>query len=117
MAPVAAVATSVCCALPIALVTLGLGSVMASLVGSVPWLVELSRHKEWAFAAAGAVLAGDCLLLYRGRAACDPGDGCHVTRPLGRWLRRVYWASVGLYLLGLASAYLSVPIVKVLDRT
>lgn len=116
LSPVAALFSLVCCAMPIALVTLGLGSVVASLVSSAPWLVELSRHKAWVFLAAGAVLVGNYLFLYRGPAACDPGDACHATRPLGRWLRRLYWGSVGVFLLGLAAAYLSVPLVNLLDR-
>ena len=39
--------TLVCCALPIILVTLGLGAVSAALFSSLPFLVDLARQKVW----------------------------------------------------------------------
>lgn len=48
--PVAVAGTLICCALPITLVSIGAGGVVASLVGSAPWLADLTRHKEWVFA-------------------------------------------------------------------
>lgn len=111
--PVAVGGTLVCCALPIALVAVGAGSAVATLVESAPWLVTLSRHKEWVFVAVGILLAMNYWALYYARtAACQPGGACHPSRPLGRWLRRVYWASVGLYGLGFTAAYLSLPIAR-----
>ncbi len=64
MAPVAVLGTLICCALPIVLVALGAGSVVASLVSTAPWLVVLSRNKEWVFLVAGGLLAADYLILY-----------------------------------------------------
>lgn len=113
--PIAVSATLVCCALPIALVSLGLGSVMASLVSGAPWLATLSRHKEWAFLAAGLLLALNYWVLYRSSRGCEPGQACSPDRRLGRWLRRVHWGSVGLYGIGLAAAYLSGPLVQLLE--
>lgn len=113
--PVAVMGTLVCCALPIALVSVGAGSVVASLVSTAPWLVSLSRHKEWVFLGSGLLLAANYWALYRsGGAACRPGGVCHPSHPLGRWMRRVYWSSVTLYAVGFAAAYLSLPIAKVL---
>jgi hypothetical protein len=48
--------TLLCCVLPVLLVSLGLGTAVASLTSSAPWLVELSRHKEWIFAASFLML-------------------------------------------------------------
>lgn len=42
--------TLVCCALPILLVTLGMGASVAALVSAAPWLVTLSHYKGWMFA-------------------------------------------------------------------
>lgn len=104
--PVAVLGTLTCCAVPIALVTLGAGSVMASLVSAAPWLVVLSQHKAWVFLFAGLMLTGDYWILYRSTSApCRPGGRCHVSHPFGRTMRRVFWASVSLYVLGLATAY------------
>jgi len=57
--------TLVCCALPTVLVTLGLGAVVAGVVSSLPWLVWLSRHKEWVFLGAGLLIAGNWALMAR----------------------------------------------------
>ena len=65
LAPVAVFGTLICCALPIVLVALGAGSVVASLVSTAPWLVALSRNKEWVFLVAGGLLAADYWILYR----------------------------------------------------
>lgn len=112
--PVAVSATLVCCALPIALVAIGAGTVVASLVSAAPWLVALSRHKAWVFAFAGLLLAADYWALYRSGRACRPGGVCHTSHPLGRWMRRVYWASVAAYGVGLFAAYLSLPVAQLL---
>jgi mercuric ion transport protein len=42
--------TLLCCALPSILVLVGLGATVASVLSSVPWLVTISRHKDWVFA-------------------------------------------------------------------
>lgn len=111
--PVAVLGTLVCCALPITLVAVGAGSVVASLVSTAPWLVALTRHKEWVFLVSGLLLVANYLALYRSRGlACEPGRVCHPAHSLGRWLRRIYWGSVSLYFVGFAAAYLSLPITK-----
>ena len=115
--PVAVMGTLVCCALPITLVSLGAGSVVASLVSTAPWLVALSRHKEWVFALSGLLLAANYWALYRsGGAACEVGGVCHPSHPVGKWMRRVMWGSVGLYVVGFAAAYLSLPLATLMGK-
>ena len=67
--------TLICCALPILLVSLGLGAVSASLFASYPFLVTLALHKTWMFLGSAVVLALTGWLLYRPGRACptDPG--------------------------------------------
>jgi hypothetical protein len=111
--PIAVVGTLVCCALPIMLVTLGAGSVVASLVSTAPWLAVLSRHKGWVFAISGLLLVLNYWALYRDRGvACQPGGVCHPSHPVGRWMRRILWGSAALYLVGFTASYLSLPIAK-----
>ena len=66
--------TLVCCALPITLVTLGLGTTVASMASAAPWLVELSQHKGWIFLGSGGLLGMALWAIYRpGRAGpTDP---------------------------------------------
>ncbi len=113
LAPVAVVGTLICCALPIVLVALGAGSVVASAVSTAPWLVAWSRNKEWVFLVAGALLAADYWILYRSTSgACQPGGVCHVSHPFGRRMRRVFWGSCALFLAALAAAYLLLPVAQ-----
>ena len=112
--PVAVATTLVCCALPITLVSLGLGSTMAVLISVAPWLVTISRYKIWFFLGTGLVLALTYWMLYRSaRLRCVPDAQCAPANPLGRWARRVFWASVALYLVGVGTAY--TPLVRWLD--
>ena len=39
-------ATLICCAIPILLVTLGMGAVVASMASAAPWLIELSAKSS-----------------------------------------------------------------------
>lgn len=111
--PVAVLGTTVCCALPITLVSLGLGSVVASLVSTAPWLVVLSQHKAWVFLLAGGLLVANYWALYRG-GACQPGGFCDPAASGGRWLRGVFWGTTGVYALAVFAAYLSVPVARLL---
>ena len=113
LAPVAVLATLICCALPIVFVALGAGSVVASLVSTAPWLVGLSRNKEWVFLVAGGLLAADYWILYLSTSrACQPGGVCHVSHPFGRWMRRLFWGSFALFAAALSAAYLLLPVSK-----
>lgn len=113
--PVAVLGTTVCCALPITLVSLGLGSVVASLVATAPWLVALSQHKAWVFLLAGVLLVANHRALYRaGGSACRPGGVCDPNRPVGRWMRRTFWMTAGLYAAAVFAAYLLVPVTNLL---
>ena len=94
--------TLVCCAIPAALVAIGAGAALSSLVSVFPQVVWLSEHKEGLFAFAGLAMAASGWLQWRNRTApcpVDPGlrDACLRTRNLSL---RVYFASVALYLVG-----------------
>src|ERR1700738_5431629 len=75
----ASVGTLLCCALPSLLVLAGLGASVASTLSALPWLVTLSRHKQWTFAVSGALIAMSFLNTYymapRLRTQdCNPND-------------------------------------------
>lgn len=103
--------TLVCCALPIALVSLGLGATVASMVSASPFLVTLSLYKTWVFAFSGGLLALSAWYMYR------PGRACPVDPQLGKlcdraqiWNRRIHWISVVLWGIGFFAAFLSLPL-------
>lgn len=107
----ASTGTLVCCALPIILVTLGMGATVAALTSSIPFLITLSLHKTWVFAGSALMLALSGWIMYRPGRACpaDPqlGAVCNRTHI---WNRRVYWASVILWAVGFFAAFLALPL-------
>ncbi len=108
--------TLICCALPIILVTLGLGATVAAFTSSFPLLVTIAQHKAWVFAGSGALLLVSGWLMYRAGRACpaDPELGrlCDQTQV---WNRRIYWSSVTLWGVGFFAAYLALPLRILLD--
>lgn len=107
--------TLLCCALPILLVTLGLGSVMAAVTMQLPFLVTLSEYKVVLFGVSVVLLALSAWLLWR-KAACpvEPtlAARCQRTNVLGK---RFFWFASSLWLIGFVSAYLLLPLRQWLD--
>jgi mercuric ion transport protein len=115
LALVASTGTLVCCALPIILVVLGLGSTVAALTSAAPWLVTLSLHKTWVFAGS-ALLIGLAAYWQMLPWACpnDPAQAV-ACRRLRRTARALAIAAAGLWLIGFFAAYLMEPIARWLD--
>lgn len=94
--------TLVCCALPALLVTIGAGSVMASLASNVPGLIWISAHKLGVFIFAGCMLLIGGFMQYQARfKACPIEEGqaraCSSSRRVSIY---VYFFSLSLYLIG-----------------
>jgi mercuric ion transport protein len=117
LTPIAVLGTLVCCALPIALVGVGLGSVLVSLLGAAPWIIALQHYKAWIFAFSALVLGVNYWALYRSGRICTTDGVCHPSHPVGRWMRRTYWGSVAAYIVGFVAAYLSLPLARLLGYT
>lgn len=99
--------TLVCCALPAALVAVGAGAALASLVGTVPQLVWLSEHKGPLFAIAAGMLAVAGVFQWRSRFAPCPADpalaaACQRQRRVSAW---IYGISVAIFAVGFAFAF------------
>ena len=110
------VGTLLCCALPSLLVLLGLGATVASVLSSVPWLVTLSRHKDWVFAISGVMIVGNFAYVYLvapkllGESASCPADQPGTCDVASRASRVVLWISGAVYVVGFLSAYLLGPL-------
>jgi hypothetical protein len=116
LSPFTSFGTLICCALPSLIVLLGLGATVGAVLSAAPWLVTLSRHKEWVFAVSGTLIAGNLLYVYvlsprlRARgAACSP-DAPEACDTATRVSRILLWVSAGLYAVGFFTAYLLGPI-------
>lgn len=105
--------TLVCCAIPIALVTLGLGSVVVGMTNAAPWLISLTEHKSWVFGGSAFLLLIAGWTLYRSGRTCptDP-ELARKCATMDRWNRRVYWTSVVLWIVGFVAAYLALPVAR-----
>ena len=108
--------TLLCCALPILLVSLGLGAAVAGMVGAAPWLVTLSQHKAWLFVGTAVLLAAGGALIYRPGRTCptDPELACPCA-VADRWNRRVWWFALGIWAIGTFMAYLWLPLWKFIN--
>lgn len=99
-------ATLVCCVIPIALVTLGMGAAVASMASAAPWLIALSMYKNWVFAISGALIGAAVWAVYRPGRTCpaDPelAAACAVA---DKWNKRFLWVSGILWLIGFIAAY------------
>jgi mercuric ion transport protein len=112
--------TLLCCALPSLLVLFGLGASVASMLTFVPWLVTLSRHKQWTFALSGLLITLGFLNVYliaprfKTKGACEPGDdACGVASKASKIM---LWMSAAIYVVGFFVAYVLGPILSTLDR-
>ena len=113
--------TLLCCALPSLFVLFGLGATVATVLSEAPWLVAMSRHKNWVFLVAGLLISGNFVYVYSiaprlqvRSGACDPSDSS-ACQTASRFSRVVLWCSAGLYLIGCFTAYLLGPILVHFD--
>lgn len=103
--------TLICCALPIILVTLGMGATVAALTSAFPFLIVLSQHKIWVFVFSGLMLAMSAWFIYRPDQSCpvEPLQtrSCEVAKV---WNKRIYWFSVIIWSIGFFAAFIALPV-------
>ena len=101
--------TLVCCVLPAALVLLGAGSVMASLISAVPGLVLISANKPLVFGLAGVGLLLGGFALWRqatyGSCPIDP-DRRRACLRLQRQARALFSVSLLAYLVAVVVTFI-----------
>lgn len=99
--------TLLCCAIPITLVTVGMGTVVASMASSLPWLVTLSMYKGWMFLVSGLLIALSAWSVYRPGRSCptDPTLAAACQRA-DRLNRKFILLSGAMWLIGFAAAFI-----------
>ena len=109
--------TLLCCALPALLATVAGGVALSALISAFPWLIPLSRNKDWIFAIAGILILLSGILTFRpqGKIACTltGGKGCEVA---GGFTRAIFFVSLGIYLTGGFVAYALVPLLRWVEK-
>ncbi len=103
--------TLLCCALPILLVTMGFGAVVASVTSQSPWLVTLVEQKFWMFSISGGLLALSAWVIWSQRKTCptDP-DLALYCQQAKRWNLRLFWVALTIWTVGFFAAYLALPL-------
>lgn len=113
------VSTLLCCALPSLLVALGMGAVVAGLASDLPWLITMSKYKNWTFLIAGIMIGFNFWLFYgrKRKLTCEIDENGNETacNTAAKWSKAILWFSFGIYALGLLAAYLLLPIQKILE--
>jgi len=108
--------TLLCCALPAVLVTIAGGATVTSLISIFPWLIPLSRNKEWLFLFAGLLIVLSVIITFypKGSVACSIAGkgGCDVTR---NFTGIMLYISIAMFCTGLFFAYLFIPLLRWLD--
>ena len=100
-------ATLICCAIPILLVTLGMGAAVASMASAAPWLIGLSANKPWVFAISGALIGVAMWSVYRPGRTCptDP-ELAAACAAADKWNKRFLKVSAALWIIGFVAAFL-----------
>lgn len=103
--------TLVCCALPVLLVSVGLGAVVASLNYSIPGLMFLAEHNFWILSLAALLLVFMAWVIWRPNQAC-PSDPklAAVCQKARNWNQRIFWVSVVIWGIGFFFSILLLPL-------
>jgi hypothetical protein len=107
--------TLVCCALPITLVSLGMGATVISLTSNFPFLMTLSEHNLWVFVLSGLLLFAGWFVYKRGRACPVESALAELCQRTQKWNRRILWISAGIWSIGFFAAFLALPLRQWLD--
>ena len=108
--------TLLCCALPVLLVSMGLGAVVASLNYNIPGLLFLAEHTIWTLSLAALLLVFMAWVIWRPDQACptDPklAATCLEAKSSNQ---RIFWVSVVIWGTGFFFSILLLPLRQLLE--
>jgi hypothetical protein len=99
--------TLFCCALPVTLVSLGMGATFASMTSIIPGLLWVTAHKNTLFLVTGMLLILTYFLTkHTEKKACpispEKEEVCKESKGLSN---KLFWISVVTYIVGLLFSY------------
>ena len=103
--------TLLCCALPILLVSMGFGAVVASLNYNIPGLMFLVEHATWTLGLAALVLVFMAWVIWRPNQTCptDPKLAA-ACREAKNWNQLIFWVSAVIWGIGFFFSILLLPL-------
>lgn len=103
--------TLVCCALPIILVSLGMGSVVVALNLQWPLLNSFVNHKIWIFLISGGLLLLSGWQLYTTRNLCPVDTKLAATcARIKKLSTKLFIGAACIWAIGFIAAYIALPI-------
>jgi hypothetical protein len=107
--------TLLCCALPILLVSLGFGAVVASLNYNIPALTFLGEHKLWTLSLSALLLIFLAWIIWRPNQSCptEPELAAHCLTSK-HWNKRIFLLSVVIWGIGFFFSILLLPLRQLL---
>ncbi len=108
--------TLLCCALPILLVSLGLGATAASINFNVPGLVFLAEHKIWTFGISSLLLLLSVWIIWHPNQSCpnDPELAKYCERSK-KWNKIIFFLSIAIWFASFFASYLLLPLREFLN--
>ena len=104
--------TLICCALPVLLVTLGMGASLASLIGFFPWITLISEFKLTIFVVSGSLISFALIFQWYTKYLPCPADPKKAK--LCQNLRKISWIllyiSLIFYSVGFFFSFIAVKI-------
>jgi len=103
--------TLLCCAIPVLLVSLGFGAVVASLNYNIPGLVFLAEHKYWTLSLSAFLLVFLAWVIWRPNQSCPTNPELAVyCIKAKRWNQRIFVLSVVIWCIGFFFSVLLLPL-------
>ena len=105
------VGTLICCVLPIIFVSLGLGTVIVTLISQFPILVTLSQYKLWIFIISALLLMITAWLLWQQEKSC-PADPtlAKLCNKIQKYNKRIFWVALSIWIVGFMVTYIVLPL-------
>lgn len=99
--------TLLCCALPVTLVSIGMGATFASITANIPQIIWLTSHKEWLFAITAFLLIASYFMMTRSeKMSCpidlDQREVCQSSKKMSQ---KIFWGTTVIYLIGFSFSY------------
>lgn len=100
--------TLLCCALPVTLVTLGMGAAFASLTANVPGLIWLMERKDYLFMITALLLIISYVMMRKSHNMPCPVDVdqrelCQSSKD---YSKITFWITVAVYIVGVTFSYI-----------
>ncbi len=100
--------TLLCCALPVLLVSIGMGATFASMTSTFPQIIWLTERKDVLFVITAILLIVSYIMMKRAEGLACPIDPAQaeVCGEAKSGTKIVFWVTVVIYLVGFAFSYI-----------